>query len=89
MGFFDRQQTAPGAQPRQMSQKEMQQAFMRDVNGLRENTAQYIQRAGMNIPQNLRGDPQTMAMHLIQSGQVPQERLRMVQPLINRMMGRR
>lgn len=86
MGFFDKAQGAPAGQ---MSQQDMQQAFLRDVNGLRENTAQYIQRAGVDIPQSIRGNPQVMAMHLIQTGQVPQERLRMVQPLIDRMMGRR
>lgn len=84
MGFFDRKQ-----QGGQMSQEEMQQAFLRDVDGLQRNTDRYIQRAGVDIPQNLRGNPQAMAMHLIQSGQIPQDRLRMVQPLINRMMGRR
>lgn len=84
MGFFDRRQ-----QGGQMSQEEMQQAFMRDVDGLQRNTDRYIQRAGVDIPQNLRGNPQAMATHLIQSGQIPQDRLRMVQPLINRMMGRR
>lgn len=72
-----------------MSQEDMQQAFLRDVDGLQRNTDRYIQRAGVDIPQNLRGNPQAMAMHLIQSGQIPQDRLRMVQPLINRMMGRR
>lgn len=84
MGFFDRRQ-----QGGQMSQEEMQQAFLRDVDGLQRNTDRYIQRASVDIPQNLRGNPQAMAMHLIQSGQIPQDRLRMVQPLINRMMGRR
>lgn len=84
MGFFDKKE-----QPGQMSQQDMQQAFMRDVDGLRRNADSYIQRAGVDIPQNLRGNPQAMAMHLIQSGQIPQDRLRMVQPFINRMMGRR
>lgn len=84
MGFFDKKE-----QPGQMSQQDMQQAFMRDVDGLRRNADPYIQRAGVDIPQNLRGNPQAMAMHLIQSGQIPQDRLRMVQPFINRMMGRR
>lgn len=86
MGFFDR---GNRAQPEQMSREDMQQAFLRDVSGLKQNTAQYIQRAHVDIPDNLRGDPRAMAMHLIQSGQVPQERLRMVQPMIDRMMGRR
>lgn len=89
MGFFDRQTAAPAGQRGQMTEQEMQQAFLRDARGLKNDTARYIERAGVDIPKNLRGDPRAMAMHLIQSGQVPQQRLRMVQPLIDRMMGRR
>ena len=86
MGFFDRS-TAP--QPGQMSPDEMRQAFMRDAQGLKENPAPYIDRAHVDIPEHIRNDPRAMAMHLIQTGQVPQGRLRMIQPLIDRMMGRR
>ena len=84
MGFFDK-----GQQNGQMTQEQMQQAFFKDVDGLRHDPAGYVQRAGMSVPANLMGNYQAMAMHLIQSGQVPQGRLRMVQPLIDRMMGRR
>ena len=83
MGFFDK-----GQQSGQMSQEQMQQAFFRDVEGLRNDMPGYVKRAGMSIPESLMGNPQAMAMHLIQTGQAPQ-RLRLVQPLIDRMMGRR
>lgn len=89
MGFFDRPTASPTGQRGQMSEQEMQQAFLRDTQGLKNDPAAYIKRAGVDIPENLRGDPRAMAMHLIQSGQVPQQRLRLVQPLIDRMMGRR
>ena len=72
-----------------MSQNEMRQAFLRDAQGLKNDVSGYINRAHVDIPENLRNDPRAMAMHLIQSGQVPQQRLRLVQPLIDRMMGRR
>lgn len=88
MGFFEKQ-NAPAGQPRQMSSEEMQAAFMQDVRGLKNDVGRYIRQAGVDIPESMRGNPQTMAMHLIQSGQVPQERLRMIQPLIDRMMGGR
>ena len=89
MGFFDRQTAAPAAQRGQMTEEQMRQAFLRDAQGLKDDVSGYINRAGVDIPENLRNDPRAMAMHLIQSGQVPQQRLRMVQPLIDRMMGRR
>lgn len=88
MGFFDGQ-NAPAEQPRQMSNEEMQAAFMQDVRGIKRDADRYIRQAGVDIPESMRNNPQAMAMHLIQSGQVPQGRLRMVQPLIDRMMGGR
>lgn len=88
MGFFDQRQT-PGQPGGQMSQKQMQQAFFKDVDGLRRDPSGYVQRAGMSVPASIMGNYQAMAMHLIQSGQVPQSRVKMVQPLIDRMMGKR
>ncbi len=88
MGFFEKQ-NAPAEQPRQMINEEMQAAFMQDVRGLKRDANRYIRQAGVDIPESMRNNPQAMAMHLIQSGQVPQGRLRMVQPLIDRMMGGR
>lgn len=88
MGFFDKQKT-PGQNGGQMSQEQMKQAFFRDVEGLRKDPSGYVDRAGMTVPASIMGNYQAMAMHLIQSGQVPQSRIKMVQPLIDRMMGRR
>ena len=89
MGFFDRPTAAPTGQHGQMTEEQMRQAFLRDAQGLKDDVSGYISRAHVDIPENLRNAPRAMAMHLIQSGQVPQQRLRMVQPLIDRMMGRR
>lgn len=84
MGFFDRRQ-----QGGQMSQEEMQRAFMRDAEGLSRDPERYIRQKHKDIPQNLMGNPHAMAMHLIQTGQADSMGLRIAQPLINRMMGRR
>lgn len=80
MGFFDQQRSTPG----QMSEADMRQAFMRDANGLKNDPAAYIDRAGVDIPQQLRNNPRAMAMHLINSGQVPQQRLQMLAPMLRR-----
>lgn len=66
----------------------MRQAFLRDAQGLKNDVNGYINRAHADIPERLRNDPRAMAMHLIQTGQVPQQCLRLVQPLIDRMMKR-
>ena len=89
MGFFDRQSAAHAGQRGQMTEEQMREAFLRDAQGLKDDPSGYINRARVDIPGNLRNDPRAMAMHLIQTGQVPQQRLRLVQPLIDRMMGRR
>lgn len=89
MGFFDRATAPRKQQQNQMTEEQMHQAFLRDAQGLKDDPSGYISRAHVDIPENLRNDPRAMAMHLIQSGQVPQQRLRMIQPLIDRMMGRR
>lgn len=81
MGFFDRQTAAPTGQ---MSEQEMRQAFLKDAQGLKNDVNGYINRAGVNIPEQLRNDPQAMAMHLINSGQVPRQRLQMLAPLLQR-----
>lgn len=40
---------------------------------LKSNPIQFLQRAGLNIPQNL-NDPNAIIQHLMNSGQVSQER---------------
>ena len=67
------------------------------VNGQPQMNMQQLQQdpigmarqAGYNIPQNLAGNPQAMVQHLIQSGQVGVPMMRMVQPMLNRLMGGR
>lgn len=43
------------------------------VQQLRANPMQFLQRAGYNVPQNL-SDPNDIIQHLMNSGQVSQER---------------
>ena len=81
MGFFDRQTAAHAGQ---MSEQEMRQAFLKDAEGLKNDVDGYISRAGVDIPASMRNDPRQMAMHLIQSGQVPRQRLQMLAPLLQR-----
>ena len=56
---------------------------------LQANPAQMIKQAGYNVPDEYANDPQRAVMHLIQSGQVGGPMMRMVQPMLNRLMGRR
>ena len=84
--FGQRQQPAQG---QQMNQQQMQAMAQQELEDFGRNMGSYIDKSGINIPQEMRGDVPAMCRYLIQSGQVPQERMRIAQPLINRLMGRR
>jgi hypothetical protein len=86
MGFFNSQQNRGG---QQMDRTQIQAQAQRDFDAIRANPNQFITQAGVQIPEELRNNPRAMCMHLINSGQVPQGRMRAAQPLINMLMGRR
>ena len=54
---------------------------------LKQNPAAMLKQAGLNIPDNLAGNPQAMVMHLIQTGQVGGPALQRVMPMIRKMGG--
>ena len=62
----------------------MQEAMQK----LQSDPAAAIRDAHVNIPENLMGNPQAMAMHLIQSGQAGSPIIRLVMPMVNRLMGK-
>ena len=53
---------------------------------LQSNPQEFIKKAGVNIPEEMMGNPQAMVMHLIQTGQVSNPVMQRVLPMI-RMMG--
>ena len=88
MGFFNQQQSQD-QQGRTMDRAQFQAQAQRDFDAIRANPGQFINAAGVNVPENIRNDPRAMCMHLMQTGQVPQGRMRAAQPLINMLMGGR
>ena len=85
MGIFNQRQQQPG----QMNQQQMQTMARQELEDFGRNLDVNIEKSGMYIPQNLRGDLPSMCRYLINSGKVPAERMRFAQPLIDRLMGRR
>ena len=59
----------------------MQEALRR----LQSNPKEFMQRAGVNIPEEMMNDPRAMVMHLLQSGQVSGPMKQMIMPMINNM----
>lgn len=66
-----------------------QMNFQDAMAQLRSNPAQLMKQAGFNVPDEIANNPQASVMHLIQSGQVGGPMMRMVQPMLNRLIGRR
>lgn len=71
-------------------QQQPPQINVQDAMGqLQANPAAMIRQAGYNVPDEAAGNPQAAVMHLIQTGQVGGPMMRMIQPMLNRLMGRK
>ena len=66
-----------------------QMNFQDAMHQLQENPAQLMKQAGFNVPDEIANNPQASVMHLIQSGQVGGPMMKRIQPMLNRLMGRR
>ena len=91
MGVPDAAQKNPGnVSPEQQNAPTAPQMTMQDaMKQLQANPAQMIKQAGFNVPDEYANNPQQAVMHMIQSGQVGGPMMRMVQPMLNRLIGRR
>lgn len=73
MSLFD----SLGSQPQQHMNP------MQRLQALKQNPASVLQQAGFNVPQGM-NNPQQIIQHLIQSGQVPQNRYTQVLQMLGR-----
>ena len=48
----------------------------------------FLQRAGVNVPEEMMNNPQQMVMHLINSGQVGGPALQRIMPMIRQLGGK-
>ena len=60
---------------------------MQMLSQLRQNPMQFLQRAGMRIPQNL-NDPNQIIQYLMNSGQVSQQRYEQARQMAAKLTGR-
>ena len=67
-----------------MNMNEIQEKLRR----LQSNPREFIQKAGVDIPEEMMNDPKAMVMHLINTGQVKGQALQQVMPMIRQMGGR-
>lgn len=81
--------STPQQQTPTTAQNAPQMNFQDAMKQLQSNPAQLMKQAGFNVPDEIANNPQASVMHLIQSGQVGGPMMRMVQPMLNRLMGGR
>ena len=66
----------------------MNMNMQEQLKQLQSNPREFIQRAGMNVPEEMMNDPKQMVMHLINSGQVGGPMLQRILPMIRQMGGK-
>ena len=59
-----------------------------NLRQLQSNPKEFIQRTGLNIPEEIMNNPQAMVMHLINTNQVGGPMLQRILPMIRQMGGR-
>ncbi len=65
---------------------QQQPSMMQMLQQLRANPMLILQQAGFTVPQGM-SDPNAIIQHLLQSGQVPQERYNQVLQMAQRFRG--
>ena len=55
---------------------------------LQSDPREFIRQAGMNVPEEIMGDPQAMVMHLIRTNQVGGPILQRIMPMIRQLGGK-
>lgn len=61
---------------------------MNQLQQLKEDPMGMARKAGFDIPENIRNDPQAMVMHLIQTGQVNSPMMQRILPMIRQINGK-
>lgn len=61
---------------------------MEMLQKLQNNPKEFIDRAGVSIPEEMMNDPRAMVQHLIMTGQVGGPALQRIMPMIQKMSGR-
>ena len=56
---------------------------MQLLQQLRQNPVQFLRQAGLNVPADL-SDPNAIIQHLMNSGQITQERYNQARQMVNR-----
>jgi len=53
------------------------------LNQIQANPAEFLQRSGYSVPDELMGNPQATVMHLMQTGQINSPMMQRIRPMLN------
>ena len=68
--------------------KKMNNNMQEMLRRIQSNPKEFIQRAGMNVPEEMLNDPKAIVMHLINTNQVSGPVMQMIMPMIRQMGGK-
>lgn len=63
--------------------------FLSTLKALQQNPMQFLAQRKFNIPQNIQNDPNAIIQHLMNTGQISQERYNMASQMVNRIRNQR
>jgi len=63
--------------------------LMSSLKALQQNPMQFLAQRRLNIPQNIQNDPNAIIQHLMNTGQISQEKYNQASQMASRFMGRR
>ena len=63
----------------------MNMNMQEQLRQLQSNPREFIQRAGLNVPEEMMNDPKQMVMHLINTQQVGGGRLQQIMQMVRQM----
>lgn len=63
----------------------MNMNMQEQLRQLQSNPREFIQRAGLNVPEEMMNDPKQMVMHLINTQQVGGGRLQQIMQMVRKM----
>lgn len=63
--------------------------LMASLKALQQNPMQFLAQRRLNIPQSIQNDPNAIIQHLMNTGQISQERYNMASQMVNRIRNQR
>lgn len=64
-------------------------SFLATLKALQQNPVQFLAQRRLNIPQNIQNDPHAIIRHLMNTGQISQDKYNQASRMVSQFMNRR